>query len=381
MPGRSTQNWTKLPMTASQNNSFLDYKKVVDGLTLEQFLLRNEALVYDFFFGDELLGILRKSFFGRESNSKGIWHQISDQTESPSVNDIESFLCSLPVGISSDICQLVVLAIRKIHGDNIAREFEYLFGPSAPNDASASGIPNPDSSVHSSYSSYKKSREARGPELDPKLTEPAYLDQLRYKQSSASGSNNWIPIALIGLLGVAFLGLVATTVENRTTSQSAGQTSSYDSTALDAANQLSSLESSAASARLVCESQPILDKASSLNIVNDAALEGRRQALVSSLRQRISALNVTGKDKYGEDASCSYGWQWFDEHGDDHWRIFIVISDKCKEPALRYSILAPSEDKVLSSDSINLSGHTTGEVKVPYPGFESRLRIDQVSCY
>jgi hypothetical protein len=213
--------------------------------------------------------------------------------------------------------------------------------------------------------------------IQPQLT---YLQQLRNNPNISSGPNNWIPFALIGLLGVTFLVIVAIGIENSTSTQSPAPTTSYDSSAVEIENQLTALEASSSRARLVCESQPMLDKANSLNIVNDAVLEGRRQALIKSLGQKISALNVAGKDKYVENESCTYGWQWFDSHGDDHWRVFIALSEKCNSPALQYSILAPSEDKVLSSESISLSGHISGEVKIPYPTLESRARLDQVSC-
>lgn len=148
---------------------------------------------------------------------------------------------------------------------------------------------------------------------------------------------------------------------------------------------LTKLEHDSKDAVLICELRPIINRANSL-LLNNQAYVARKNTIVSDATQSIATLDASSAKgyKYWEDPSCTWGEQWFDQHNENSFRVFIALSKKCVNPRLHYKYALDREgNNIISQGSPSLSGHRTGEIAIPYLSakpFEYYVFIKNVSC-
>ena len=191
-------------------------------------------------------------------------------------------------------------------------------------------------------------------------------------------------IGTITFLGGFVVLAMLSTSSNKDANTSQGS-SSYIPTPSDtpeAVQTLSNLETEQKGAILMCEHQPIVEKVKSLNLIDPQNI-GRRDALIASSDRQISFLNQDSAKgyKYWEDASCTWGEQWFDNDDENNFRLFLAISRKCPTPTLNYTLAKDKNRKeILSKGAYNAYGHSVGEIRIPYPQESAYIFIDKVSC-
>lgn len=190
---------------------------------------------------------------------------------------------------------------------------------------------------------------------------------------------NNLVIAIGSLAGLLFLVALIIPLAN----QLGTSMSNSLITPSDDITGLTKLENDSKNAVLICELRPIIEKAKSLSL-GDQALISRKNKIVSDTNKSIAFLDAGSAKghKYWEDPSCTWGMQWFDENGQNSFRAFVALSKKCTNPKLSYEYTRDKEGKsLIRKGSLSLAGHRIGEITIPYPveDFAYAL-IRNVSC-
>ena len=86
-------------------------------------------------------------------------------------------------------------------------------------------------------------------------------------------------------------------------------------------------------------------------------------ALRRADNKKIRFLDQPGRKKYSEGAD--YGYQWFDKHGDEGFRVFFAYSRRCKKPLITFRISREISGPVLKRYKFNPKGYTS-TILVPY---------------
>ena len=184
----------------------------------------------------------------------------------------------------------------------------------------------------------------------------------------ANREPNYLGLVFASISGVIFLSVILVeALSNSTTPVSEQQTSpSYDDT-----DGLVKLENASKESVLICELCLLIETANSLSL-SEKSLIDQKKKIVSDANKAISFLDK-GSAKYGkywEDPECRWGYQWFDENTGTAQRVFVVVSNKCKNPVLHYGMVKAMIGKdYIGKRQINLTNYSKGEVKLPYlPG-------------
>ncbi|MCP9784129.1 hypothetical protein KBY83_12540 [Cyanobium sp. WKJ7-Wakatipu] len=205
----------------------------------------------------------------------------------------------------------------------------------------------------------------------------------------AQNSQSQINPGLLTLMLISAFGFAAAmigsavNVPSTPTSDSPSSPSSPSSTSFDDISGLNQLETDSKQAVLICELRPLIDKANSLTL-SDQSLVARKTQLVSSANTAIKFLDQTSGNgnKYWEDPSCTWGQQWFDNDANNEFRLFIAISKKCRNPAIKYKYAKDESGNVVTGrGTYNATGHQKGEIRLPYPqDGVSYTSIENVTC-
>lgn len=206
------------------------------------------------------------------------------------------------------------------------------------------------------------------------------------KIGAAQNSQSQINPGLLTLILISAFGFAAAMIGsavNVPSTPTSDSPSSPSSASSDDILGLNQLETDSKQAVLICELRPLIDKANSLTL-SDQSLIARKTQLVSSANSAIKFLDQTsGKgNKYGEDPSCTWGMQWFDNDANNEVRAFIAISKKCGNPVINYKYSKDeSGNVVIARGTLNVAGHQKGEIRLPYPqDGVSYISIEKVTC-
>ena len=150
-------------------------------------------------------------------------------------------------------------------------------------------------------------------------------------------------------------------------------------------DKLDSLQRELNQAVLICEIKPLISQIRSVETTGVAAGIGaamkRKDSMIADANKRIAYLDAAGKHQYWENSECTYGWQWFDENPNSSARIFLTVSKKCTSPRLMYRFTSDEKgEKLVRSDSLDVSGHVSGERQIPFLDQDVYLWIDEVKC-
>ena len=87
------------------------------------------------------------------------------------------------------------------------------------------------------------------------------------------------------------------------------------------------------------------------------------QNKIDAANKKIKFLDQPGKMKYWEDAN--YGYQWFDKHGDEGFRIFFAFSRRCKIPLITFRFSRNDNGPVLKRYRFTPKTYTS-TILIPY---------------
>lgn len=89
----------------------------------------------------------------------------------------------------------------------------------------------------------------------------------------------------------------------------------------------------------------------------------RLRQKINSAKKAMRYLNQEGRAKYWE--SSSYGYQWFNKHDSNAYKVFFAYSKKCKDPQITFEYSRGSDGPVLGTTKI-IPRAFTSTLRVPY---------------
>lgn len=104
-----------------------------------------------------------------------------------------------------------------------------------------------------------------------------------------------------------------------------------------------------------------------LGLVNNKIIQAKKQ---------IKFLDQPGDDRYWE--TSTYGLQWFDDHADNHFKVFFAYSRKCKNPLVTFRYSPRNSKTVVKTYTKKPTSHVS-TIYVPYYG-ENSLGIQDFRC-
>ena len=96
-------------------------------------------------------------------------------------------------------------------------------------------------------------------------------------------------------------------------------------------------------------------------------------------KKAIAYLEQPGDDKYWEGAN--YGYQWFDTHTNNQFRVFFAHSRKCSNPLVTFGYVPRNSQRgTKASKIISIKPKSSiSNILVPYYGSNS-LRLEEFQC-
>jgi hypothetical protein len=353
-------------------------------LEQEDIRIPNQSLILDFFCIDEQFAdFLRQDIFRPVDSRNKIWALVN--VREAELNEIVTPECLEKLleykGQSSEKIwkEIVYCTAKHQKNNNILKLIDGITVNSSsihfqkgsqglessviPNSGSiTSNLTSSSVVVDSAQEPYKNEE---GPQNDKKL---------------ANREPNKLGIVYASISGVLLLSVILlATLSNSTTPVSEQQpVPSFDDT-----DGLLKLENDSKDAVLICELRPLIERANSLSL-SEKSLIDRKNKVVSEANKSIAFLDQRGArgNKYWEDPACRWGEQWYDQHGNNGYRAFVALSNKCINPKLHYEYWRDKEGKnILGKGSLSLSGHRSGEISIPYKfGGSTYMFIRNVSC-
>ncbi|MCP9877928.1 hypothetical protein [Cyanobium sp. A2C-AMD] len=364
-----------------------EYLQQLALLEQEDIRIPNQSLILDFFCIDEVFtDFLRKEVFWDTTARYNTWRLINLRKSDPSgvlaskdLSDLLNYKDSQLKDIWTKIVSSTakhqnnsetILKINKLISVSVA---ESISPPTEGKDFTVCVESDAPISLDSSNRS-RESIKSKAVQIPSK--------EVGVESNSPSQVNPWLmPLILVSAFGFA-AAIIVSALNVSSTSSTDYQTPELPASSDDISG-LNQLESDSRNAVLICELRPLIDKANSLTL-SDQYLIARKTQLVSSANTAIKFLDQTsGKgNKYGEDPSCTWGEQWFDNHANNEFRAFIAISKKCGNPAINYKYSKDESGNVVTGrGTLNVAGHQKGEIRLPYPqDGDSYISIEKVTC-
>jgi len=382
-----------MAINATTSAHLRDYEVQLRTLDSDDISIPNQSLILDYFCTDhELTVFLRDEVFLESSLRHTTWRKVNQRAgnESKRINNDElSLLLDSGKNLSSRVwADIVWLTACRQENKEIAdyiEEYSNYWRSTNGGFEQLSEEPVRDSKAETIASNAQTLNLNTSSQTLSNVDSHSQAQQTQINSApNGIGSNGlaFFVVSLTALLGI--IGMAISTSNYETDSRNQENTSSIPK-AIDSSTtvqRLSDLETEQKGAVLMCEHQPIVEKVKSLNLVDPQNIS-RRDALIASSDRQISFLNQDSAKgyKYWEDASCTWGQQWFDNDDDDNFKLFLAISRKCPSPTLNYTLAKDKDRKeILSKGVYNAYGHSVGEIKIPYPQESAYIFIDEVSC-
>jgi len=380
-----------MAIDANTSANLRDYEEQLYQLDSYDIRIPNQSLILDYFCIDhKLTDFLRDEVFLESSRRHDTWRKVNQSAADGSnriVDDEISLLLDYKNNLSSrlwtDIVRLT--ACHQAHQelvDYIDRTSRWHLGHADYEQCSLSPGCKPE--VKASATSTKNVNEQQSETLLSNVNIHSQNRQENKDTASVRNANiSGLPMLVGSLALLGAFGVIISKAPYETTSTSQENSSSVStaSDTPDAVKRLYDLDAEQKSAVLVCEHQPIIEKGKSISL-NELHNITKLDLLIASSEKQIKFLNQKSAkgNTYWEDPSCTWGQQWFDNHADKHFRLFLAISRKCTTPKLRY-VYSKDEDRktILSEGTYNAYGHSAGEIRIPYQG-DAIIFVDKVTC-
>jgi len=115
--------------------------------------------------------------------------------------------------------------------------------------------------------------------------------------------------------------------------------------------------------------------------VNPATMNnGLLNNKIIQARNKIKFLDQKGESSYNEYGS--YGFQWYDEHDSNAYKVFFAYSNKCKRPLITFKYLRGQGGPLIKRRYVTPRS-TTSTLRVPYlpnEGGNIWLYVDEFRC-
>jgi len=382
-----------MAINATTSTHLRDYEVQLRTLESDDIRIPNQSLILDYFCTDhELTDFLRNEVFLESSIRHTTWRKVNQRAghESKRINNDELFLLldsgkNLSSRVWADIVWLTACRQEnKEIVDYIKQASNYWRSTNAGFEQ-LSEEPVKDSKAETITSNAQTLNLNTRSQTLSNVGSHSHAKQPQNNSKPTSTVDNRLPL-LVGSLGalLSILSIAIGTSNYEPTSTSQENASSIP-TAVDSSTSVQriiDLETEQKGAVLMCEHQPIIDKAKSLSLVEPQNIR-RRDALIANSDKQISFLNQksTKGFKYWEDSSCTWGEQWFDIDADNQHRLFLAVSRKCQVPKVHYEYSKDKSGKnVFSTGEYNAYGHSTGEIRLPLGTGEGYIGVKEVTC-
>lgn len=197
-----------------------------------------------------------------------------------------------------------------------------------------------------------------------KSSQPA---QQNINSASSIGSTSTSPLKGNTILGFLAVGTLIGVGILAAINEESAVVETQQNSGLAAISKLDSLQNELDQAVLMCEIKPLIRRIEAVATERNQTANQRKRGMLAAANRQLASLDQPGKTKYSENDQCSWGYQWFDVHADNHFRAFVAISRKCKSPQLSYRYSSDQAGKtVLGTGFRDLSGHVTGTILIPY---------------
>lgn len=346
----------------------------------------NQSLILDFFCIDEVFtDFLRKDVFCDTASRYPTWKFINLRESGPSrivdIKELSNLLNYQNSQFKAVWAEIIKNTAKHQNHLDILQNISSLISNSEAVNASSSKKEN-------EFTGWDESDAPISMEpIDIKIAsirDPVQVSS--NKIGVAQNSQSQINPGLLTLILISAFGFAAAMIGsavNVPSTPTSDSPSSPSSTSFDDISGLNQLETDSKQAVLICELRPLIDKANSLTL-SDQSLVARKTQLVSSANTAIKFLDQTSGNgnKYWEDPSCTWGQQWFDNDANNEFRLFIAISKKCRNPAIKYKYAKDESGNVVTGrGTYNATGHQKGEIRLPYPqDGVSYTSIENVTC-
>lgn len=379
---------------ASTDANLRDYEEQLNALDSNDIRVPNQSLILDYFCTDhELTDFLRDEVFLESSIRHTTWRKVNQRVGDESkriIDDEILFLLDSENKLSSRVWKDIV----KLTASRQARQeiVEYINRASSYEQSSSAGYeqwsidPVIKCREQTGANTTGSIRSKTGTQTLSNANSRPQIKQTNKDSASVRTADSRLPMLVGSLALLGLLGIAVSTTNYETASTSVENTSSIPTVSDNsmAVQKLSELEAEQKGAVLMCEHQFIIDKAKYLSLV-EPQNSRRRDALIASSNKEIAYLNqksTKGDEyKYWEDETCTWGMQWFDNHANNQFRLFLAVSKKCSTPMVHYKYTKDPEGRVLlSRGKYNAYGHTKGEVRLPYLPEQATIFVENVTC-
>ena len=379
--------------TNDSTENLRNYCQELNNLDSEDIRVPNQSLILDYFCRDaELTEFLRNDVFSDSAPRHKAWCTVNHKGLSEDQRISQDAIAHLVVNNNKAISELwgeiVCKTAKKQSNDYI---FEYIKNSniyqtgkadrSSNQEPSPMGSQNGDSSALVDFSGAKNTSVGSNEQISKSIEEGLESSSHHSHKSTTKSANALEPIlaGFVGISVVTALGIMAGNVNtNTSTSTNTYLDSSYS---LDT---LKELESEQRSAVLICEHNPIIQKATALTLQDPNNIQ-RKENLVARSKNAIAELDQTSAKgyKYTEDSNCTWGGQWFDNDGNNEFRYFLATSNSCLKPIVHYKYARGKNGvDTFATGQANVTGTRKGEIRLPYADAEGEyyIFIDKVTC-